>query len=477
MRRIVLILLTAILLLASVGVPALAGDATNPDIAGVWSGPLKVPGGQLRIVFRITRNSDGSLSTKMDSPDQGVVDFPVDRTVFDGRLLHLELTAAQAVYDGIINEAGTELTGQWKQGGGTFELNLTRTAAPVALNRPQNPAAPFPYRAEDVTYTNKTAGITLAGTLTIPNGNGPFPAAILISGSGAQDRDESLLGHKPFLVIADYLTRRGIAVLRVDDRGVGGSTGNSVLSTSADFAGDVLSGVQFLKGRKEIDPSRIGLIGHSEGGMIAPMVAAQSKDVAYIVLLAGPGVTGEQILRMQTELQIRASGGTDAHVAQQKEYFDRLLPIIRMTDPEAINKSARELSTWMYNQMSDAERQSIGNDASKLEISIRQQINPWFRYFIDYDPVPTLKKVTCPVLALNGSKDLQVPAKEDLTAIAAALKEGGNKDYTALELPGLNHLFQHCQTGLGTEYGIIEETFAPEALQAMGDWILQRVRK
>lgn len=477
MRRTLLIALMALFLLIPVSIPVSAQEAANPDVVGAWGGTLVVPGAQLRIVFRITRNADGTLSTMMDSLDQGAVDIPMDVTRFDGRNLHLELTAAQAVYDGVMNDAATEFKGLWKQGGSAFELNLTRKETPAALNRPQNPVPPFPYRSEDVVYSNTAAGITLAGTLTIPSGKGPFPAAILITGSGAQDRDESLLGHKPFLVIADYLTRRGTAVLRVDDRGVGGSTGNTAESTSADFAGDVLSGVQFLKGRPEIDPSRIGLIGHSEGGMIAPMVAAQSKDVAYIVLLAGPGLTGEEIVRRQNELQIRAAGGNDAVVAQQQEYFDRLLPIVRMTDPEAINKAVQDLMAWIYGQMSDAEKQSIGNDMSKLEIALRQTMNPWFRYFIDYDPVPVLRKVTCPVLALNGSKDLQVPPKEDLAAIAAALEEGGNQDYTTLELPGLNHLFQHCQTGLGTEYGIIEETFAPEALQIMADWILQRMGK
>lgn len=217
MRRTLLIALMALFLLIPVSIPVSAQEAANPDVVGAWGGTLVVPGAQLRIVFRITRNADGTLSTMMDSLDQGAVDIPMDVTRFDGRNLHLELTAAQAVYDGVMNDAATEFKGLWKQGGSAFELNLTRKETPAALNRPQNPVPPFPYRSEDVVYSNTAAGITLAGTLTIPSGKGPFPAAILITGSGAQDRDESLLGHKPFLVIADYLTRRGTAVLRVDD--------------------------------------------------------------------------------------------------------------------------------------------------------------------------------------------------------------------------------------------------------------------
>lgn len=473
MRKVMVISLLVILLLAQ-GIQVSAQDGVNSDIAGIWAGALQVPGAQLRIVFHISRNSDGSLTSKMDSLDQGVTGFPTDRTTFNGRDLHIELTAAQATYDGVMNDAGTEIAGNWKQGGASLALNLTRATAAVTLNRPQNPVGPFPYKAEDVAYTNQAAGIKLAGTLTIPGGKGPFPAAILITGSGAQDRDEALMGHKPFAVIADYLTRRGIAVLRVDDRGVGGSTGNTAQSTSADFAGDVLAGVQYLKGRSEIDPGRIGLVGHSEGGLIAPLAAVQSKDVAYIVLLAGPGLRGDEIIRRQSELIIRAAGGTDADVARQMDVLERMLAIARMNDADAAQKALHELAIKLFDEMSAAEKQAVGNNVANLEASIKATLNPWYRYFINHDPVPTLRKVTCPVLALNGSKDLQVPPKEDLAAIAAALKEGGNRNYTTIELPGLNHLFQHCQTGLPAEYGKIEETFAPEALKIVGDWILER---
>lgn len=473
MRKVMVISLLVILLLAQ-GIQVSAQDGVNSDIAGIWAGALQVPGAQLRIVFHISRNSDGSLTSKMDSLDQGVMGFPTDRTTFNGRDLHIELTAAQATYDGVMNDAGTEIAGNWKQGGASLALNLTRATAAVTLNRPQNPVGPFPYKAEDVAYTNQAAGIKLAGTLTIPGGKGPFPAAILITGSGAQDRDEALMGHKPFAVIADYLTRRGIAVLRVDDRGVGGSTGNTAQSTSADFAGDVLAGVQYLKGRSEIDPGRIGLVGHSEGGLIAPLAAVQSKDVAYIVLLAGPGLRGDEIIRRQSELIIRAAGGTDADVARQMDVLERMLAIARMNDADAAQKALHELAIKLFDEMSAAEKQAVGNNVANLEASIKATLNPWYRYFINHDPVPTLRKVTCPVLALNGSKDLQVPPKEDLAAIAAALKEGGNRNYTTIELPGLNHLFQHCQTGLPAEYGKIEETFAPEALKIVGDWILER---
>jgi uncharacterized protein len=343
------------------------------------------------------------------------------------------------------------------------------TAKSTALNRPQEPKKPYPYDEEEVGYENKRDGVKLAGTLTLPRGKGPFPAVLLITGSGSQDRNESLLGHKPFLVLADYLTRQGIAVLRVDDRGVGGSSGSVPNSTTENFAADVMAGIEFLKTRKEIDPKQIGLIGHSEGGLIAPMVAAQNDDVAFIVLMAGTGLTGEETLYQQGALILKAGGASAEQLAKQRATQESMFKILKWEkDPLTIEKRLHEA---LSSSLTEEEKK-------KAEQAIAAQIKlvntPWFCYFLTLDPRPVLRKVKCPVLAINGENDLQVPANKNLREIEAALKAGGNKDLTIVRLPKLNHLFQTSETGSPNEYIKIEETIAPVALRTIGDWILKR---
>jgi pimeloyl-ACP methyl ester carboxylesterase len=339
----------------------------------------------------------------------------------------------------------------------------------TALNRPQEPKKPYPYDEEEVDYENKRDGVKLAGTLTLPRGKGPFPAALLITGSGPQDRNESLLGHKPFLVLADYLTRQGIVVLRVDDRGVGGSTGSVPDSTTENFAADVTTGIEFLKTRKEIDPKHIGLIGHSEGGLIAPLVAAQNGDVAFIVLMAGTGLTGEEILYLQGALILKAGGASAEQLAKQRATQEGMFKILKEEkDPATAEKRLHEeLSRNLTEEAKKKSEQAIA-------AQIKRANTPWFRYFLTLDPRPALRKVKCPVLALNGENDLQVPATENLREIEAALKAGGNKDVTIVSLPKLNHLFQTSETGSMSEYAKIEETIAPVALKTIGDWVLKR---
>jgi pimeloyl-ACP methyl ester carboxylesterase len=303
----------------------------------------------------------------------------------------------------------------------------------------------------------------------LPRGKGPFPVALLITGSGPQDRNESLLGHKPFLVLADYLTRRGIAVLRVDDRGVGGSTGSVPDSTTENFAADVMAGIEFLKTRKEIDPEKIGLIGHSEGGAVASMVAAQNGDVAFIVLMAGMGLTGEEILYLQGAMIMKASGASAGQLAKQRATQESMFKILKEEkDPATAEKRLHEeLSRNLTEEAKKKSEQAIA-------AQIKRANTPWFRYFLTLDPRPALRKVKCPVLALNGENDLQVPATENLREIEAALKAGGNKDVTIVSLPKLNHLFQTSETGSMSEYAKIEETIAPVALKTIGDWVLKR---
>jgi pimeloyl-ACP methyl ester carboxylesterase len=313
--------------------------------------------------------------------------------------------------------------------------------------------------------------VKLAGTLTLARGKASAPAVILITGSGAENRDEEVFGHKPFLVIADYLTRQGIDVLRVDDRGVGGSSGSEPNSTSEDFAADVTAGIEFLKNHKGINPKQIGLIGHSEGGLIAPMVAAKSNDVAFIVMLAGPGLPGEEILYLQGAAILKARRATPEILARQRAQQEMIFTVVKQEKDNTVAR--KKLREALDKQMADASESEKARQAPALEAQFERVLSPWFRYFLTYDPRPALAKVRCPVLALNGENDLQVPVIENTQAIEATLKAAGNKDVTVVRLPKLNHLFQTSETGSPSEYGKIEETFSPAALKIIGDWILK----
>jgi pimeloyl-ACP methyl ester carboxylesterase len=475
--------ITAIVVLAIFSVigsvPGIAA-VTPDDVVGNWHGSLAVKAGvlEMRLVFRVSLDEEGNLTALLDSPDQGATDIPVDRVLLDGNRVRFEVDVIAGYYEGEIRGDGMRLEGSWHQAGQSFELNLEQSSEVPQLGRPQEPTEPFPYRSEDVVYENRAAGIQLAGTLTAPDSAGPHPAVILISGSGPQDRDETVFGHRPFLVLADHLTRNGIAVLRVDDRGVGGSTGVQGPATSEDLAEDVLAGIEYLKSRKEIDPERIGLLGHSEGGIIAPITATRSRNVAFIVLLAGPGVTGEEILYRQSALIGAASGADADHIEQNHAVQARLFEIIKTNlDDETKRARLREVFVETAEGLSEEERAAanLGTD-SAIEAQVESIASPWFQFFLTYDPAPTLALVECPVLAIIGEKDLQVPARENLAAIKEALATGGNSDYTVEELAGLNHMLQTAETGAPLEYGRIEETMSPVALEAISIWILERVR-
>jgi len=341
----------------------------------------------------------------------------------------------------------------------------------------KNQKKPYPYKEEEVTYKNKDAGISLAGTLTLPSGDAPFPAVLLITGSGPQDRNETIYNHRPFLLLADYLTRQGIAVLRVDDRGVGKSTEGFSQATSEDFASDVLAGIEYLKARKEINPKQIGLIGHSEGGLIAPMIAAKSPDVAFIILMAGTGLTGEEILYLQGALIFRAMGVSEEDIIKKCQFNEKIFSVLKEEeDSEIAEERLRQMFMEDWEKMSDEEKEQIGDPEAYLKAQLQSLLSPWLKFFLTYDPKPTLSKVKCPVLAINGEKDLQVPPKENLSAIEEALKAGGNQNYTIKEIPNLNHLFQTTQTGVPSEYAKIEETISPVALKIISDWILEQIR-
>ncbi len=454
---------------------------TFPDeeIEGIWQGTLKFSGIELRVIFTISRSPDNTLTATYDVPEQNVTGVLVDEIAFDNRNVRLEIIPIEGVFKGKLSEDGVKIDGSWTQSGMTLPLMLECTHSRPVIKRPQEPKEPFPYKSEEVVFKNIDAGITLAGTLTFPPSKGKFPAVLLLSGSGAQDRDEAVFGHRPFLVLADYLTRRGISVLRVDDRGVGGSTGNFDEATAVDYVADAISGVTYLKSRKEIKHELIGLIGHSEGGMIASMVAAQSPDIAFIVLIASPGMAIKQMEYSELVRTLKANGASDHLIARNRAVQESLFAVISQDiDSKAVQNKFTSIITEFFKGLSDEERKITGISEENLEAYIHDQFqklhSPWFRFYLPYDPGTTLQKVTCPVLAVNGEKDVQVTPKENLQAIIMALKAGGNKNYTVKELPSLNHLLQTAETGNISEYGKIEETMSPTALKIISDWILEQ---
>ena len=433
---------------------------------GVWQGALEGNGMRLRLQLHVSHDYRNQLVAALDSPDQGASGLPAVKVSQKDASFHFEIPMVSGVYDGTLNAARTAINGSWTQNGTERKLDFQRSDKLLELVRPQNPVKPYPYQEEEITFPNEKAKISLAGTFTLPRGQGPFPAAILLGGSGPNDRDESLAGHRPFLVLADHLTRKGIAVLRFDKRGNGKSTGDYAHATMEDFTADAEAALAYLKTRKEIDPKKIGLIGHSEGGMIAPLIAAHSGNVAWIVLLAGPGLNGEDTLLLQSELILKTAGFGDAQIAVAREFNKQAYALVRQEKDSATLQV--KLNDLVHSAAMSA---SLPPDA--LQSQVQLMASPWFRFFLDYDPVPALQKTLCPVLALNGEKDLQVSPKENLAKIQKALQDGGNKDFQTIELPGLNHLLQHAPAGLPNEYGEILETMAPEALNAVSDWVLK----
>jgi pimeloyl-ACP methyl ester carboxylesterase len=458
------------------GQPAGEKQADKKGVEGVWEGSLKVGPMELRLVFHITQK-DGKRTATMDSLDQGAKGIPIDTVDLKEGILKLELKKLKASYEGKLKPDGSAVDGMWKQGPVDLPLTLKRVEKATEVKRPQLPKKPYPYDEEEVSYENPKAGLKFFGTLTRPRGNGPFPAVLLIPGSGSHDRDETIFGHKPFLVLADHLTRKGVAVLRVDDRGVGKSTGNKMKSTSAELAGDAVAAVAYLKSRPDIDAKHIGVMGHSEGGIIGPLAASQCPDIAFVVMLAGTGLPGEEILYLQGQAVLKATGASAQQLETQRTVQQAIFRIVKEEKDDAKAKPLiKERLDELIAKMSEKEKKEQEQLKKMGEAQMTMVFTPWFRFFLTYDPRPALGKLKVPVLAIIGDKDLQVPSKENIKAITDALREGGNKDFTVKELPNLNHLFQTCKTGAISEYNRIEETFAPAALDLISDWILQRVK-
>ncbi len=443
---------------------------TVEGMDGAWEGTLVRNGVPLRLVLRLRTGEEGTVVT-LDSPDMGALGLPVTDFARDGDAVDFKVPVAGVHFRGTVGPDASELAGSWRRNGEPdAEVRFVRTSKSpdrTEPDRPQTPRPPFPYRSVDVRFGNPWAeGVELAGTLTLPNGAGPFPGAVLISGSGPQDRDETIWGHKPFAVLADHLTRRGVAVLRYDDRGFGASTGAYGSATSADFATDAAAAARFLAGRPEIDADAIGLVGHSEGGMIAPIAASRHQGVAYLVLLAAPGTDTKELRRSQSRAMRSSQGASEAQLDVTEPLLDRLAEASAAAPDRATAEAAvRDLLT-------PATLQALGLPESRKEPLVAELTSEWMHYFLNYDPPEFLARIRVPVLALNGSLDIQVPPAENLEAISRALSH--NPDVTVLELEGLNHMFQTARTGAIGEIGDITETFAPEALDIVSDWITKR---
>jgi pimeloyl-ACP methyl ester carboxylesterase len=450
--------------------PSESGDQ-HPELLGHWEGKIEIPGSPLIMKLDLSwenRQWSGSVS----SPMQSDASFPIAGLHVNGADLafSIEGIPGNPSFRGKYEE-GT-LKGTFSQSGQQFACSFGRASA-----HPQEPQPPFPYTEETVSF--QSGDVKLEGTLTLPPGRGMLPAVLLISGSGAQDRDETILGHKPFLVLADDLTRAGIAVLRVDDRGVGGSTGGASMPTTEDFVDDALAGVTFLQGRKGIDPKKVGLIGHSEGGVIAAMAAARSDQVAFVVMLAGPGLPGDEVLVRQMELIYRAEGmdpdTLESMLAVQRKVLD--LTASGASAGEIQNEVRRlvEIQTADNKELASlSQEERDGAIEAATTQAVAQLMLPWFRFFLGYDPREALREVHVPVLALIGERDLQVDPKQNLPEIRKALEAAGDPDVTVRELAGLNHLFQKAESGSPSEYAAIQETIDPAALEAIRDWILAR---
>lgn len=453
--------------------PVILMAQQSQRFVGSWMGKLDIGSTELRLGINLKTDSAGLIHATFDSPDQNAYGLKTDTTHIDGNKISIQAKKMMAKFEGTLMVGDSTITGTWSQGNKTFDLNLKKLQRSMVINRPQEPKQPFPYKSDEVKFLNAKANIELAGTLTLPQGEGPFPAVVLVTGSGPQDRNESLMGHKPFLVISDYLTRQGIAVLRYDDRGIGKSKGSFSTATTFDFADDAEAGLLWLKQQPLIDKSKTGIAGHSEGGLIAPIVASRNKNVDFIILIAGTGVSGEEIILAQSELMGLKSGVNPEDLKEANRINQQLFVILKK-EPDN-NKALPELQKIceegiINSKFPDDSTKDL--QKKKISASLAQITSPWFRTFIQLDPKPYLLKTKCQVLAMNGTKDLQVPCDLNLNAIDKYLKQAGNKHYKILKIDGVNHLFQHCDKGILSEYSAIEETFAPEALNAMSDFIL-----
>lgn len=450
-----------VLLCCAVLIPSVAAAQS---LVGVWSGAIEVGGKELPLAFRIT-DMDGAPVAVMDSPAQGVKGIPVDSVSCNGAVARMVITKLGVVIEGM--RRGDTITAVFRQSGMEFPLVLTLGDETSAMpRRPQEPQPPYPYICEEVTFPSAAEGVEMHGTLTIPDGEGPFTAVVLVSGSGTQNRDEELLGHKPFKVIADYLTRRGIAVLRYDDREWGRSYEGA---TTEDYAEDALNAAAMLRRDNRIDPKAVGIAGHSEGGTIAYMCAARCDSVAFVISMAGMTIPGRDCVVWQNELSLRRAGFPEQTVARYCEVVDAVFTRIAEADRAFSQEEAEKI-------VAEA---AVAADAADMPVPMRAElvksmtsVTPWFRFFVGYDPAEDIRHTRCDVLAVNGMLDMQVAAETNLGVLERC--EDIADRLTVRRYEGLNHLFQHCTTGYSDEYYNIGETFSEEVLADIAAWIAAR---
>ena len=452
----------------------MSGNLFSQNIEGNWQGNLEVQKGKkMLFIFNISE-VEGKLRTKLEIPSQGLKELQPTSTTFLNNNLLIDASNLGFKYDGKWNALTGKIEGTFQEGVNSVPLIISKEKLEKVdvPKRPQEPTKPYPYQVENVQINNQHTGIILAGTLTLPKKSTQKPpVVILISGSGPQDRDESFMGHRPFLILSDYLTRQGIAVLRYDDRGFGESSGDFDKATTADFSNDVLSAIEFLKKRSDIDTNKIGLIGHSEGAIIAPKVANQSPNLAFIIMLAGTGTVGKEVSLIQA-LEYRNFPVEDEE--QYKVYVQRAIAIA------SSNKSTHSVKKELteFYQQSKVLSSILPSNVNKdefIENLVLARTNPWIRYFYNYNPTQEIRKINIPALALYGSKDTQVPPKYHLQHVKEALMESNSKNYEVILIDGLNHLFQNSETGHISEYTQIEETMSPKVLEKISNWILNQV--
>jgi len=449
--------------------------AENTSLQGIWVGELIIPNlANLRMGLIISLKSEDSYKAALNIIDQATGDIPCNELIYRNDSVISRISALGIEIAGKLTNEGNSIEGFFRQQGTNFPVVFKRTDKLPELLRPQEPKTPVPYLQEEVIFENKKAGIKLAGTLTIPEQRGKFPAVVLVTGSGQQDRNEEIARHKPFWIIADYLTRKGIAVLRYDDRGMGGSEGRFDQSTTGDFAADALAGISYLKTRAEILPEKIGIIGHSEGGIAASVAASESDDVAFILGLAGFVNSFEDVVLGQLLAQSEQMGKSPEDIELERNWRKSIYQIAK----ESTDSSTAAKKLWaIYDNLSADEITKLNWPRGRHESQVKQVLNPWWRYSLALDNKATLTKINCPVMALYGELDKQVNPGENIAFVESCFKNGKNGQYVIKEIPGLNHLFQKAGTGSEYEYFRIEETFSPLVLQLMADWIIETTQK
>ncbi len=468
-----------LILLLAPGTRAADDDEKNTNLSGDWAGEINVVVEQLKVLIRIEEQPNGNLSATVSVPKKSELPIPANSITRDDRDIHMKVASIDASFQGKLNGKGDRIRGDWTQGDYTTSLDLERIEGGFAQERPQMPKPPFSYEIEDVSFTNAFANIQLAGTLTLPKekSHSGHPAVILVSDNGPHDRDATASDHRPFAVIADYLTRQGIAVLRYDDRGIGKSTGEHTFGHTRDFATDAWSAIDFLAKRTDIDGAKLGIIGHGEGALIATMVAEKRQDIAFIVMLAGPALRGDVTLLAQTEALGLASGVGDNTRGLLAEFSAALYDVLG-GDPVAAAAEAQRLGEKLEKSVAalpPEDANKLGEVGIVLDRQIKSLETPWLGRYVAHDPGPGITTLTCPVLALFGETDLEIPAAVHLPAMEAHLKKAGHSNSEARQLRRLNHLFQETENGLPTLYGTFDETFSPDALRAISAWLKTRL--